>query len=63
MGFGIHNPSCSQSLAVVLGSAINQDGRSSSLTAPNGPSQQEASFPSSNGPTIGKSYTSFELNF
>ena len=28
-------------LAVVRGSAINQDGRSSSLTAPNGPSQQE----------------------
>ena len=27
---------------VVLGSAINQDGRSSSLTAPNGPSQQQA---------------------
>lgn len=30
-----------QPLGVVLGSAINQDGRSSSLTAPNGPSQQE----------------------
>lgn len=28
-------------LAVVAGSAINQDGRSSSLTAPHGPSQQE----------------------
>ncbi|KAK9803996.1 hypothetical protein WJX72_011444 [[Myrmecia] bisecta] len=28
-------------MAVVLGSAINQDGRSSSLTAPNGPSQQD----------------------
>lgn len=28
---------------VVLGGAINQDGRSSSLTAPNGPSQQQAS--------------------
>ena len=27
----------------VLGSAINQDGRSSSLTAPNGPSQQQVS--------------------
>jgi hypothetical protein len=26
---------------VVLGSAINQDGRSSSLTAPHGPSQQQ----------------------
>ena len=29
------------SRSVVLGSAINQDGRSSSLTAPNGPSQQQ----------------------
>ena len=28
-----------QSKAVILGSAINQDGRSSGLTAPNGPSQ------------------------
>lgn len=28
-------------LAVILGSAINQDGRSSNLTAPNGPAQQE----------------------
>ena len=27
-------------LALVVASAINQDGRSSSLTAPNGPSQQ-----------------------
>lgn len=26
--------------ALVLGAAINQDGRSSSLTAPNGPAQQ-----------------------
>jgi acyl transferase domain-containing protein len=28
-------------LAILGGSAINQDGRSSSLTAPNGPAQQE----------------------
>ena len=28
-------------LAVVRGSAVRQDGRSSTLTAPNGPSQQE----------------------
>ena len=30
-----------EQLAVLAGSAINQDGRSSSLTAPNGPSQQD----------------------
>ena len=30
----------SSALACILGSAINQDGRSSSLTAPNGPAQQ-----------------------
>jgi acyl transferase domain-containing protein len=30
-----------QPVAVVRGTALNQDGRSSSLTAPNGPSQQE----------------------
>lgn len=29
-------------IACVLGSSVNQDGRSSSLTAPNGPSQQAA---------------------
>ena len=29
-------------LALVRGSAVGQDGRSSSLTAPNGPSQQQA---------------------
>ena len=28
-------------LNAILGTAINQDGRSSSLTAPNGPSQQQ----------------------
>ncbi len=28
-------------LAVLAGTAVNQDGRSSSLTAPNGPAQQE----------------------
>jgi len=33
-------PTCSTALGLVRGSAINQDGRSSSLTAPNGPSQQ-----------------------
>lgn len=35
----IANPSYNQSKAIILGSAINQDGRSSGLTAPNGPSQ------------------------
>ena len=30
-----------QSLGFIRGSALNQDGRSSSLTAPNGPSQQD----------------------
>lgn len=30
----------SQALALVLGAAVNQDGRSSALTAPNGPAQQ-----------------------
>ena len=32
----------SSALAVLRGSAVGQDGRSSSLTAPNGPSQQQA---------------------
>ncbi|CAL5223543.1 g6075 [Coccomyxa viridis] len=36
-----HNADSAAPLNVVLGSAINQDGRSSSLTAPNGPSQQQ----------------------
>lgn len=31
-----------QALALLAGSSVNQDGRSSSLTAPNGTSQQEA---------------------
>ncbi len=29
---------------MIAGSAINQDGRSSSLTAPNGPSQQQVAY-------------------
>lgn len=29
-------------LAIIRGTAVNQDGRSSALTAPNGPAQQEA---------------------
>ena len=41
LGFGRHNADSAAPLNVVLGSAINQDGRSSSLTAPNGPSQQQ----------------------
>ncbi len=42
IGFSIHSGQNEQPLTAVLGSAINQDGRSSSLTAPNGPSQQQA---------------------
>ncbi len=43
LGFSRMDQAGSSALAVLLGSAINQDGRSSSLTAPNGPSQQQAS--------------------
>ena len=41
LGFRAYSTGCSDALAVMLGTAINQDGRSSSLTAPNGPSQQQ----------------------
>ncbi len=34
-------PATPSPLAILLGSATNQDGRSSSLTAPSGPAQQE----------------------
>lgn len=33
-----------QHAIVIRGTAVNQDGRSSSLTAPNGPSQQQVIF-------------------
>lgn len=42
LGFSMHSAEDGAALGAVLGSAINQDGRSSSLTAPNGPSQQQA---------------------
>ena len=41
LGFSMHSGAEGTPLHAVLGSAINQDGRSSSLTAPNGPSQQQ----------------------
>lgn len=42
LGFSLHNSTDGgEEVTAVLGSAINQDGRSSSLTAPNGPSQQQ----------------------
>jgi acyl transferase domain-containing protein len=34
-------PASSSFLALLVGAAVNQDGRSSSLTAPNGPAQQQ----------------------
>ena len=41
LGISLHTGAEGAPLNAVLGSAINQDGRSSSLTAPNGPSQQQ----------------------
>ena len=40
-GRQVKHPDCLGVLALVHGSAVRQDGRSSTLTAPNGPSQQE----------------------
>ena len=42
-------------VVAVIGSAISQDGRSSSLTAPNGPSQQQAKFIKIKAHTFSKS--------
>ena len=39
--FSMHSGEDEQPFNAILGSGINQDGRSSSLTAPNGPSQQQ----------------------
>ena len=46
LGLSLHGSGSMGGLPVnaVLGTAINQDGRSSSLTAPNGPSQQQVNF-------------------
>jgi acyl transferase domain-containing protein len=40
-GVGSGGPIPPWALALLLGAAVNQDGRSSSLTAPNGPAQQD----------------------
>lgn len=42
LSFSTHDKAADP-VATVMGSAISQDGRSSSLTAPNGPSQQTVS--------------------
>ena len=44
LGFSMHSGEDDTPLNAVLGTAINQDGRSSSLTAPNGPSQQQVNL-------------------
>ena len=40
LGLCPFDPQQSKALAAVVGTMVNQDGRSSSLTAPNGPAQQ-----------------------